>query len=425
MVSLVSAGDAVQLLVLVASLLVVARALGTVTERLGLTRVVGELATGFVLGPSVVGRLVPSVYTDLAPAVASPLVSELSVLGLVLLLTLAGLETDVALVRSYARDVVAVGSAGLAVPFALGLGLGLAIPTSLLTGGTPRLVFALFLATSLCISAIPVIVRILIDLGAFDSSFGQRTVATAMYTDVVGWLLLSVVVGLARVGRLDLEAVGTVVLALVGVLLGAALLGQRVVDTVLAGLPENDVRGHLLVVVAASVGGSALTYAVGIEPALGAFVVGLLFARAGGIPGRARATFERVTLGVFAPVFFGVAGLNADLGLLFDPVVAVVGTVTLVVATAGKVGGVYLAASWLGYDRPEAVGMGIGLNARGAIEIVIATVGLELGVLSPRMYTVVLVVAVVTSAMTPPLLRRVLRRIPGGSVPDRAPELTG
>jgi Kef-type K+ transport system membrane component KefB len=271
-----------------------------------------------------------------------------------------------------------------------------------LTRETQPLVFALFFSTSLCISAIPVIVRILIDLGAFDGPFGQRTVATAMYTDVIGWLLLSIVVGVARVGRLDLRAVGTVMLALVGVVVVAVVLGQRLIDAVLARLPEADVHGHLVVVVAAAVGGSALTYALGVEPALGAFLIGLLFARAGGVPDRALATFERLTLGVFAPVFFGVAGLNADLGLLFDPTVAVV----------GKIGGVSLAASWLGYDRAEAVGMGIGLNARGAIEIVIATVGLELGILSPRMYTVVLVVAVVTSAMTPPLLRRVLGGIP-------------
>lgn len=415
-------GTTPQLLVLIALLLVVARALGSVTERLGLTRVVGELGTGFVLGPSVFGRLLPSVYDPLAPAVASTLLSDLSLLGLVLLLTLAGLETDIALVGSHARDVVTIGSAGVAVPFAFGLAFGLVIPASLLTDTTPRLVFALFLATSLCISAIPVIVRILIDLEAFDSTFGQRTVATAMYTDVVGWLLLSVVVGVARVGRLDSRAIGAVVLTLLGVLLGAVFLGQRVIDAALARLDDADIRGHLVVVVVAAVGGSALTYAAGIEPALGAFTVGLLFARAGGIPERARETFEQMTLGVFAPLFFGVAGLNADLGLLFDPTVAVVGTATLIIATVGKIGGVYLAASWLGYDRPEAVGMGIGLNARGAIEIVIATVGLELGILSIRMYTVVIAVAVLTSAMTAPLLRRVLRKIPGNPTPERTPE---
>ncbi|MFC7068621.1 cation:proton antiporter [Halobaculum lipolyticum] len=417
-------GDAAALAAFVALLLVVARLLGSLTERLGLTRVVGELATGFVLGPSVLGRAAPAATDWFAPALASPLLAELSLLGLVLLLALAGLETDVDLIRSYARDVVAIGSAGLAVPFVLGVGVGVVVPAALLTGESSRLVFALFLATSLCISAIPVVVRILIDLEAFDSPLGQRTVATAMFTDVVGWLLLGVVVGVARAGRLDGRAFATVVLVLAAFLIGAAVVGQRAVDAAVARLPADDVGGHLLVVVAAAVGASALAHAVGIEPALGAFVAGVLFARAGGIPERARSAFERGTLRVFAPVFFGVAGLEANLGLLADPTVAVVGAATLAVATVGKVGGVYLAATALGYDRTDAAGMGVGLNARGAIEIVIATVGLDLGILSPRMYTVVLLVAVITSAMTPPLLRRILDGADGAAVAERSVEST-
>ena len=398
-----------RILVQVASLLVVARLLGTLATRLGVTRVIGELATGFVLGPSLFGRLLPDCYDLVFSGVASATVSDLSVVGLVFLLTLAGMETDVGLVRTYVRDVVAIGSLGLALPFALGVVLGLAIPAALLTETAPRVVFALFLATALSISALPVVVRILIDLDAFTQPFGQLTVAIAMYTDVVGWLLLSVVVGMARIGTLDAGAVGGVLLALVAFVGGAVIVGRRLLETILARLDEDDVRGQVTVVVGAALVGGAITHELGLEPSLGAFVAGLLLSRAGGIAERTTDTFERVTLGAFAPLFFGVAGLDADLSLLFDPTVARVGTITLVIATIGKLGGVTLAASLLGYSRREALGMGVGLNARGAIEIVVATVGLELGILSVRMYTVVLGVAVVTSAMTPPLLRRVLR----------------
>ncbi|MFC7137735.1 cation:proton antiporter [Halobaculum litoreum] len=255
-------------------MLVVARVLGSLTERLGLTRVVGELATGFVLGPSVLGRLSPSVTDWFAPAVASPLLAEISLLGLVLLLALAGLETDVAVIRPYARGVAAIGSVGLVVPFVLGVGFGVVVPAALLTETATRPVFALFLGTSLCISAIPVVVRILLELGVYDSSLGQRTVATAMFTGVVGWILLGVVVGIARAGRLDAGALATVLLVLAAFLLGAVVVGQRVVDGVLDRLSDDAVGGHLLVVVAAAVGGSALAHAVGVEPALGAFVAG-------------------------------------------------------------------------------------------------------------------------------------------------------
>lgn len=400
-----------RVLVQLALLLAAARLLGTVAARIGVTRVVGELATGFVLGPSLLGALAPGPYARLFPGGESSLLPVLSLVGLVLLLALAGSEMDLDLLRARTRDVVIVGSVGLVVPFALGVLLGLGLPRTLLTDTVPRPVFALFLATALSISAIPVIVRILVDLEAFTRPFGQLTVAIAMYTDVVGWLLLSVVVGIARTGSLDVRSVTSVLLATVGFVGGALLLGQRLFDTVLARLGERNVRGQFSLVVLAAFVGSATTIALGLEPALGAFVVGILIARSGGVAEAATETLERVTLGVFAPLFFGIAGLRADLALVLDPTVALVGTLTLLVATAGKVGGVYLAASVLGYSRPEAFGMGAALNARGAIEIVIASVGLQLGILSPELYTVVLGVAVLTSAMTPPILRRALRRI--------------
>ena len=183
-------------------------------------------------------------------------------------------------------------------------------------------------------------------------------------------------------------------------------------DWTLLRVGERNLKGQLSVVVVAAFVGSATTVVLGIEPALGAFVVGLLFARSGGVDEAATDLFEGVTVGLFAPLFFGIAGLRADLGLLLDPTVAVVGLLTLIVATVGKLGGVFAAASWLGHSRLESVAMGTGLNARGAIEIVIAAVGLELGILSGEMYTVVLGVAIVTSAMTPPMLRELLRRFP-------------
>lgn len=400
------------LLIQVALLLVAARGLGWLAAQLGVTRVVGELATGFVLGPSILGTLAPGVASALFPRPGLPFLEVLSLLGLVLLLTLAGMEMDFDLVQRNRSHVASIGAVGLAVPFGLGVALGYAVPRSILTETTTRPVFALFLATALSISAIPVIVRILLDLDVFDHPLGQLTVAVAMFTDVVGWLLLSVVVGIARTGRLDVRSLGTVLAALVGFLAVSLVVGQRLIDASFARLDDERVGAQLGLLVVVTFVGSAVTIGLGVEPALGAFVVGLLVARSGEMTETATDAFERVTVGVFAPLFFGIAGLRADLGLLLDPTVALVGTVTLLVATVGKIGGVYVVASWLGYSRPEALGMGAGLNARGAVEIVIAALGLELGVLSVELYTVVLGVAIVTSAMAPPMLRVTLGRLP-------------
>lgn len=410
----------VLVLVQIALLLVVARFLGAVAARAGLTRVVGELATGFLLGPSILGVVFPAGQAALFSGSESSLLNVFSLVGLVLLLTLAGMEMDFELVRRNLRSVVGIGAVGLAVPFGLGTVLGFVLPTTVLTGTTPRLVFAVFLAIALSISAIPVIVRILIDLEVFERPFGQLTVATAMFTDVVGWLLLSVIVGVARTGRLDIVALAAVLATLVAFVAGAFLLGQRLLDATLARLGGGTVSGHLALLVAAAFAGGAITIALGLEPALGAFVVGLVFARSDGLAPAATKTFERVTLGLFAPLFFGVAGLRADLGLLADPTVTAIAAVTLLVATVGKLGGVFVAASWLGHRRLEAFGMGAGLNARGAIEIVIAAIGLELGILSGEMYTVILGVAVLTTAMAAPLLRVTIRRFPESTTGGRS-----
>ena len=409
--------------------LVAARATGALADRLGFTSVVGELTTGFVLGPSVLGAAFPALQRRLFRSTEA--LDAVALLGLVFLLYTAGAETDFGLIRGRARAVVAAGLLGMVLPFALGAGLGLALPPDLglVPPTTTRSVFGLFLGVALSISAIPVAVRVLRDLDALSLPVGQVTVATAMFTDVVGWLGLSVVAGVARSGAVDAALVGRTVAALVAFLAVAFAVGPRLVDAAFARFGGGgDPAGAVALGAVAALGSSALCVALGVEPAVGAFVAGLVVSQADAgvgvdVRGTGEATgdgaLESVTFGVFAPVFFGAAGLRADLGLLFDPTVALVGTATLLVAVVGKFVGAYAGATVAGYSRAEAAVLGSGLNARGAVEIAVATVGLELGVLGRGMYTVIVGVAVLTSAMTPPLLRVTLRRLPGRADADR------
>jgi Kef-type K+ transport system membrane component KefB len=314
----------------------------------------------------------------------------------------------------------------MALPFVLGAGLGFALPRGLVPPTADPTLFALFLGVALSISAIPVAVRVLVDLDAFALPIGQVTVATAMFTDVVGWLALSVVAGVARSGTLDAALVGRTVAALAAFLGVAFAVGPRVADVAFARLRGSGDAGTIALGTLWAVGASALALAVGVEPAVGAFVAGLVVSRADAVGESSVEALESVTFGFFAPVFFGAAGLRADLGLLFDPTVAAVGTATLVVADVGKFVGAYVGGTAAGYSRAEAAVLGSGLNARGAVEIAVAAVGLELGILGRGMYTVVVGVAVLTSAMTPPLLRATLRRLPrpadGGARPGAGSE---
>ena len=409
--------------------LLAARAIGWVADRLGFTSVVGELATGFVLGPSLFGAAFPALQRRLFQTTEA--LDAIALLGLIFLLYTAGAETDFGLIRERARAVVAAGLLGMVLPFALGTGLGVALPPDLglVPPTTTRPVFGLFLGVALSISAIPVAVRVLRDLDALALPVGQVTVATAMFTDVVGWLGLSVVAGVARSGAVDASLVGRTVVSLAAFLAVAFGVGPRLADAAFARFGgADDPGGTVALGAVAALGSSALCVTLGLEPAVGAFVAGLVVSRAdvdagvdagGAVETTGDGALESITFGFFAPVFFGAAGLRADLGLLFDPIVALVGTATLLVAVVGKFVGAYAGATVAGYSRVEAAVLGSGLNARGAVEIAVATVGLELGVLGRGMYTVIVGVAVLTSAMTPPLLRVTLRRLPGRADADQ------
>ena len=186
--------------------LAVAHTLGIVADRLGFAPVVGELLTGLVLGPSVLGLVAPSVTAVVVPV--PDRLAALASLGLVLLLVLAGTEVDVQTVRRYIRPTIALATGASVVPFVLGFGLGWVLPARFLVSPEQRLPFALFLATALSISAVPVAVRVLIDLDAMDRTVGQLTLTAAVVIDAAGWIALTIVSDIAREGQIDpLESV--------------------------------------------------------------------------------------------------------------------------------------------------------------------------------------------------------------------------
>lgn len=395
------------LFVQLAVVLAVARLLGEAARHLGFAPVVGELLTGIVLGPSLIGALAPGLLASLFPPGGTAALQAVSWLGLTMLLVLTGLETDLVLVRRKAGAALAIAAGGIVVPFASGFGFGLVLPDRFLVDPTQRVVFALFIATAMSISAIPVIARVLRDMGVLESEVGQLTLVAAMVNDVVGWLLLSLVAGLARSGTAAVGDVGESALLLLGFLLAAFTVGRWAVERLMRWV-EHAFRGatsHVSVLMALAFATGALTQSLGLEAVLGAFVVGLVVGASAAFDRDAAHAFAVVTIGVFAPVFFATAGLAVDLSALADPVAAAVGVLALAVAVGGKFLGTYLGARATGIGTWEAVGMGAGLNARGAMELIVAAVGRELGVLTVEMYSVIVLVAVVTSLMAPPLLR--------------------
>ena len=403
-----------QLLVLLAA----ARGLGALARRLDQPPVVGCLLAGLLLSPSALGALWPEGQQWLFPADPRQqgLLQGVAWVGVGLLLVVTGFEADLALVRRLGRAALAVASGSMVVPFAAGFALGFAIPGGLVGPHTPRVIFALFLATALAISALPVIARMLVELDLMRRNFGQITLAAATANDVVGWVLLGTITGAARSGDFG----GGVLLlrfAFVAVFLGLAFggPGQRAVDGVLrAALRRGSgvagaVSATLLIVLASG----AVTQSLGLEAILGAFVAGILCGRSRYQASDTFARLETLTSAFFAPLFFASAGLRADLGALADPHVLGWGLLLLAAACVAKLAGAFAGARVAGLHPLEGLALGAALNARGAVELIVATVGLGAGVLNGASYTIVVLIAMATSMMAPPALRAIARRWQG------------
>jgi Kef-type K+ transport system membrane component KefB len=408
--------DILVLLVQLAVLLLTARILGEVAQRLRQPSVVGEILAGIVLGPSLLSGWVPALEPWLVPQtpVQGYLLEVISLLGAMFLLLLTGLEMDLGLVRRRARVAIGVSLGGVTTTLVSGFCLGWLLPSDMRAEGASQLVFAMFMGTAMSISAIPVIAKVLMDLKVMRRDIGQTIIAAGMSDDTIGWILLSVVAALATGEAVTAGSVATTVATVLGFMVFSFTIGRWMVARLLALVQDRAISGERLMtlVVALTFAWAALTQALHLEAVLGAFVMGILFGQMRRLPSDVVHRIESVGLGIFAPIFFAVAGLKVDLRSLMEPRLLGIAALVILVASVGKFTGTYLGARFIG-GRPHlnALAYGAGLNARGAMEILIATIGLRLGVLSPAMFSVIVVMAITTSLMAPPALRWVLTRL--------------
>ncbi len=408
------------------TLLLFARALGYVARKVGLPSVIGELIAGLVLGPSVFGELWPDGFHWFLPEseTQSAALLGISWIGLFLLLIVTGFETDLALIRKLGRPVTLVATGSLLVPFAGGLVVGLLLPTETFLGqDVDRVTFALFVATALSVSALAVVAKILSEMGMMRRDFGQITVAVGMANDLVGWMLLGVFAGVAGSGSVSLGGLATTVGGMILFLVGMLTVGQRLVDFSLRRVRRRgeNLRGALTVSILVALGAGVITQRLGVEAVLGAFVAGVVLARSRFQHHDTRHHLESITFTVFAPLFFATAGLRIDLETLRSATALRWTAVVVLVAIVAKFIGAYAGARVVGRTHRAGLALGAGLNARGALEVVIATVGLELGVFSSTAFTVIVLVPVITSIFASVSLRAVVRNYQG--TPDEIERL--
>jgi Kef-type K+ transport system membrane component KefB len=387
-------------------LFVAARVGAEVAARLRVPLHVGELVMGMALGPSFLGWLWPEARAALFPdgAAQRSLLELVSWIGIILLVLLGGLEARLGILRRAGAAVVGAWVGGFVLPFAGGLGLGLVLPDRLMPPGVDRPVFALFLATAMSISAIPVIARILMDLDLYRTRLGMVILSSALADDTIGWVMLSVVAGLAT-GGLRLGAVLGTILLTVGFVAVAFTAGRPLVLRAMRfsrrtlRAPFAPLSMMLLLVL----GAGAITQAIGVHLVLGAFVAAILLGR-GPVDRQAHGAIRQVAMAFFVPFFFAYTGARVDLTSLHGSGWAFAG-MAILVACSGKVLGGGLGARVGGLPRWEALGVGFGLNARGAMELVIAAIGLSIGVLNEASYAIVVLIAVFTTVIASPLLQ--------------------
>ncbi|RKT07367.1 transporter (CPA2 family) [Streptomyces sp. 3211.6] len=411
------------LLLQLALLLLLAVCLGQLAARFRLPAIVGELCAGVLVGPSVLGHLLPGFAAWLLPQQPEQmhLLDAVGQLGVLLLVGITGMELQSDLVRRRGATAVRVSAAGLILPLVLGVATGYLLPRSLLPAGTDPTVFALFLGVALCVSAIPVIAKTLLDMDLLHREVGQLTLASGVIDDVVGWFLLSVVSAMATAG-LTAGRLAASLLYPVGVVLFALLVGRPAVRLALGAAGRSPEPGPTVAVAALAVLlGSAGTHALGLEPVFGAFVAGVLISTSGRPDREKLAPLRTTVLAFLAPLYFATAGLRTDLTALARPEVLAAACAVLAVAVVGKFAGAYAGAKLSRLSGWEALALGAGMNSRGVIEVIVAMTGLRLGILGPEAYTVVILVAIVTSLMAPPLLRLAMARVEEGPDPQPHP----
>ena len=397
-------------------LVVVGRLLGELMVRLGQPSIMGQIIGGMLLGPSVLGALAPDLQAMIFPEFETQksMTEAVAQLGILFLLLLAGMETDLGLAMRLRKSAMGISLAGIAIPFACGFTLGELIPADLLPEPDNRIVTSLFLGTALSISSVKIVATVVREMDFLRRNIGQLIVASAIIDDTIGWVVIAFTFSLAKSGTIDLAAISTSVLGTLAFMVASFTVGRRIVFEVIR-FTNDRFKSDLPVLSAiiAIMGAMAMfTDLIGVHTVLGAFVAGILVGESPILTRQIDAQLRGITTALFMPVFFGLTGLKTDLGVLLQPDALFLTLGLIAVASIGKFAGAFAGARLSGLTRAEAIALGSGMNARGSTEVIIATIGLSAGVLNEQLFSAIVAMALVTTMVMPASLRWALRRLP-------------
>lgn len=397
------------LLIQIIAVLLMVRLFGFLFKHIGQPGVIGEIVAGIVLGPSVLGYFFPDVFQALFPPESLTNLELLSQVGLVLFMFVIGMELDFSVLKNKINETLVISHAGILVPFFLGIVASYWIYEEYAAAQTAFLQFALFIGISMSITAFPVLARIIQERNMTKTSLGTLAIASAANDDVTAWCLLAVVIAIAKAGTFAsaLYAIGLTALYIIIMFMvvrpflkkvGEVYANQEVINKTFVAL-------ILLILIISS----TLTEIIGIHALFGAFMAGVVMPPSIGFRKVMMEKVEDIALVFFLPLFFAFTGLRTEIGLINSPALWGVCLLLITVAVAGKLGGCAVAARLVGESWKDSFTIGTLMNTRGLMELVALNIGYEMGVLPPSIFVILVIMALVTTFMTTPLLHLVER----------------
>jgi Kef-type K+ transport system membrane component KefB len=400
--------DLLHVLLALVVVIATARAMGWLFRSARQPQVVGEILAGIVLGPSLLGRLAPGAEGYLFPASVGPFLNIISQVGVILYMFLVGLELDPALLRRRGHTTVAISHASIIAPFLMGALIALYLYPKLSTSDVPFTSFSLFLGVSMSVTAFPVLARILTDRGIHKSRMGAIALTCAAVDDVTAWCMLAFVVGVARAQAAG--ALTTVIMALGFIALMVLVVRPTMVRlSLLYGNRGRLTQGVMASVFIALLISASATELIGIHAVFGAFALGAVIPHDSGMARELTDRLEDIVIVLLLPAFFAYTGLRTQIGLVSGFEQWMMCVLIIGVASMGKFGGSVIAARITGLDWRDSSALGVLMNTRGLMELIVLNIGLEMNVISPTLFAMLVLMALITTFATTPILHLITR----------------
>ncbi|MFD1631237.1 cation:proton antiporter [Pseudopedobacter beijingensis] len=392
------------LLAQIITIVLVARLFGWVFGKIGQPTVIGEIIAGIVLGPSFLGLYCPEFASALFPSQSLGNLQFLSQIGLILFMFVIGMELDLNVLKNKAHEAVVISHASIIFPFTLGLGLAYFIYSSFAPEGVGFIAFGLFLGISMSITAFPVLARIVQERGIHKTRLGTIVITCAAADDITAWCILAVVIAIVKAGSFlsSLYIIGLAIIYVVFMIKVVRPFLKRVGD--LHASREKLSKAVVAIFFLVLILSSYITEVIGIHALFGAFMAGAIMPENNKFRNLFIQKVEDVALVLLLPLFFVFTGLRTEIGLLNDPYLWEMTGMIILVAVAGKFLGSALAAKFVGQNWKDSLTIGALMNTRGLMELVVLNIGYDLGVLTPEVFAMMVIMALVTTFMTGPAL---------------------